>query len=76
VWLAREACNDEIHESTPRSPVEGLDVSVDGSAVEMSVRHSGSQYPLAVSVKLDVADCFCLRVREFESKIKASYACK
>ena len=57
VRLARDAAKDEIHESAPWSPVEGLDVVPDGCGLQPPVTHSLLNEPLAVWVSLDVADC-------------------
>ena len=53
--LAGESRRDDIHQSSPGSPVEGADVIPDGGVVEQSVPDSGLQDSLAVGVVLDVA---------------------
>ena len=54
--LAWESSRDEIHASTPGSPVETFDVVPDGSIVEESVPLTLLDDLLAVFVPLDVAD--------------------
>jgi len=54
--LAGEASRDEIHASTPGSPVKGLDIVPDGGIVEQSVPLTPLDDLLAPFVPLDVAD--------------------
>jgi hypothetical protein len=54
--LAGETGRDDIHASTPGSPVEGLDIVPDGSVIEVAVSDSGLEDSLAVPVPLDVTD--------------------
>ena len=55
-----ETGSDNIHASTPGSPVEGDKVGVDGGRVEAPIRHSGSQYFPAELVTFDTADVLIL----------------
>jgi len=55
-WLAREARRDEIHASSPWSPVEGGDVVPDRGVIEISLGDPSHEDALAVGVSLDVAD--------------------
>jgi len=55
--LARDAAKDEIHASTPGSPVECAQVIPDGRGGQPPVSLPLLDDPLAVRVSLDVADC-------------------
>lgn len=67
--LTREAARDKIHRSTPGQPVECGNVAVERSGVKGAVSHSGSQYPLAVSVSFDVADDPRFGNGDFDAKV-------
>ena len=54
--LARQARSDEIHESAPRSPVEGVQVVPDRRVAQVAGAHPGLQHSDGVVVALDVAD--------------------
>jgi hypothetical protein len=56
VRLARDAAKDEIHKSTPGSPVEGPEVVPDGRRGNPAVLHPLLNESLAVGVAFDVAD--------------------
>jgi hypothetical protein len=56
VGLARDAAKDEIHASTPGSPVECAQVVPDAGWSKPSVSHPLLDESLAVGVSLDVAD--------------------
>jgi len=56
VGLAGNASKDEIHASTPGSPVEATQVVPDGGGLQVAGLHPALQKPLAVGVSLDVAD--------------------
>jgi hypothetical protein len=55
--LAREAASDDVHESTPRSPVEGLHIVPDREGWQRSVVLSGHEHAPAVFFDFDGADC-------------------
>ena len=54
--LAREARSDEIHDSTPRSTVEGEEVTVDRSGVKDPVTHSFDQTRCEIGFPFHPAD--------------------
>jgi len=54
--LAREARSDDIHDSTPRPPVEIANVRPDRERIEMAVFLPREQDSLPVGVMLDRAD--------------------
>lgn len=56
VWLTWRAAKDEIHASTPGSPVESTQVIPDGRGLQPPVSHPLLNESLAVFVSLDVAD--------------------
>ena len=56
VGLAGDTAKDEIHASTPGSPVEVTQVVPDGGGQQVAGLHPALQKPLAVGVSLDVAD--------------------
>ena len=54
--LTREARGDEIHESTPRSPVEGVEVVPDRGVVEEAVFDPLTEDLLTILFDLDISD--------------------
>jgi len=54
--LARVARSDEIHDSTPRSTVEGGKVAPDRSLIQARLRHARRQNRGCMSFALDVTD--------------------
>ncbi len=54
--LAREARNDAIHDSTPRSSIEGAEVGPDRSLRKGPVLHARRQNRCGIRLDLDVAD--------------------
>ena len=54
--LARVAGRDEIHSDTPRSTIEGSDVTVDRSLVEQTIRHALREYGGGVGFPLHITD--------------------
>ena len=54
--LARESARDDIHESSPGSPVEGLDIVPDWEEGEQSIPLSLEEDLLAVGLKLNGTD--------------------
>jgi hypothetical protein len=70
--LAREARNDEIHDSTPRHAIERSKVGPDGGRIQPSVPHTGHQDGLAERVDLDVGDRPGVRDGPPDAKVKSS----
>ena len=71
----REASRDNIHASTPGSPVEGDKVGVDGGRVEAPIRHSGNQYLPTELVALDIAGGLILITEgEVETQLDPRYS--
>ena len=68
VVLARVTASNNIHVSTPRSPVEGCDVVPKGSVVQVSLCNSLVDDSLAVGVFLDVADGLDFHAGESETE--------
>jgi hypothetical protein len=54
--LAREATRDDIHESSPGSPVESADIVPHREGLEGAIVLSGEQHASGVGLDLDGAD--------------------
>lgn len=54
--LTRVAANEAIHESTPRSSVEGVEIGPDRSRVQLPARHRRRQNRGSLDVPLHVQD--------------------
>jgi hypothetical protein len=72
--LAREAASDDVHASSPRSPVEGLHVIPDWEWVEAAIVLSGDEALSGVFIPLDSADGS--PSEEFAAEYAASSACE
>lgn len=72
--LARVARKEVIHDSTPRSAIEGCKVTPDRRASQGAFSHARDQDPGRECFVFHEANCSSLSHGETESKIKASDA--
>lgn len=70
--LARVSRSDEIHRSTPRSAVEGLEIVPDRSRIQGLVLHPGHEDGRGESVPLDTHDGSCGWDRQLDGQVETS----
>lgn len=70
--LARVARDDEIHASTPRCAVEGVQVIPDRSLIQGAVLHTRCQDAGRVEFPLHEADGSCLGIGESDSEVEST----
>lgn len=70
--LAREACNEEIHESTESSAVEGGEVRPDRSRIQLPFFHARDQNSGGCDFALHVADRASASDRPVDSHVESS----
>lgn len=69
-WLTRVAANDAIHDSTPRSAVEGSQISENRRFIQGTVFHARSQYCDGICLDLDKADRASISARQMDAEIE------
>lgn len=74
VGLARVAANDAIHDSTPRSSVEGSNVRPDRSRMKESLLHARHQSGGSRCFPLQVTDCHRSGLGKLDAKVEPSDA--
>jgi hypothetical protein len=72
--LAREAASDAIHDATPRSSVEGADVTVDRRRIQGLVFHPRHESGCGVGFPLDVANSTSVGSGEPDAEVEPSNA--
>ncbi len=71
-WLARVACSDDIHDSTPRSAVEGSEITVNRSGLEATVFHAPRERGSGVGFPLHKTDGAVSGHREGNPEVEPS----
>jgi len=70
--LARVAASDAVHDSTPRSSIEGSEITPDRSRIQPPFFHAADQYAGRIGFPLDVAHRARLEACSGESVVETS----